>query len=69
MTLAEYLSQEGKTLTELAAQAGLALSTAHDLKTGRRRPSVQLAQRIHERTGLSLHDLRPDVWAAQGAAA
>lgn len=51
MKLETYLSQSGRKLTEIAEKVGCGPSTLHDLKTGRRIPSLGLAIKIKEATG------------------
>lgn len=65
MTLLEYRSRNALTLEGMAAKLGTSPGYLHDLEKGRRRPSPQLANTIERITGISRHDLRPDVFGAK----
>ncbi len=62
MDLAEYLLIADRNL--LAKTVGTIPAYLYQIATGRRKPSAQLAKRIHEATmgAVTLHSLRPDVW-------
>jgi transcriptional regulator with XRE-family HTH domain len=47
-----------------ATKAGITRIYLSQLVTGFRRPSAELAKRLHEESGfaVSLHELRPDLW-------
>lgn len=61
-TLHEYRSTNDLTLEGLAAKLGTSPGYLHDLEKGRRKPSPQLANEIERITGISRHDLRPDIF-------
>ena len=65
MTLLEYRSRNALTLEGMAAKLGTSPGYLHDLEKGRRRPSPHLANTIERVTGISRHDLRPDVFGAK----
>lgn len=50
MRLTEYLEETDVTLTALAAEVGCHASTLHDIKSGRRQPSLGLALAIQRAT-------------------
>lgn len=52
---------------KLADAVGTIPAYIYQIATRRRKPSPQLAKRIHEATcgAVSLHSLRPDVWAEE----
>lgn len=69
--LLAYRSANALTLEGMAAKLGTSPGYLHDLEKGRRKPSPQLANTIERITGISRHELRPDVFgpAKEGAAA
>jgi DNA-binding transcriptional regulator YdaS (Cro superfamily) len=69
--LLAYRSANALTLEGMAAKLGTSPGYLHDLEKGRRKPSPQLANTIERITGISRHELRPDVFgpAKQGEAA
>lgn len=69
MTLSDYKAERRLSLTQLALQLGVPVSTANDWVTGRREPHSSALPRIIERTGgwVRAVDLRRD--AALAAAA
>jgi DNA-binding transcriptional regulator YdaS (Cro superfamily) len=62
MNLADYLLIADRKL--LADAVGTIPAYLYQIATGRRKPSAQLARRIHEATqgAVTLESLRPDVW-------
>lgn len=67
MTLDEIIDRAGG-VTRLAEIAGVDHSTISSgwRKTGR--IPVERALAIHDRLGISLHEIRPDVWRADASA-
>lgn len=67
LTFSEYFSKltDGQ-LDRLAAHAKTKPVYLYQLAKGIRRPSPDLARRLHAATGkrVSLHALRPDIWEA-----
>jgi DNA-binding transcriptional regulator YdaS (Cro superfamily) len=57
-----YRSANALTLEGMAAKLGTSPGYLHDLEKGRRKPSPQLANTIEAITGISRHELRPDVF-------
>jgi transcriptional regulator with XRE-family HTH domain len=60
--LLAYRSDNKLTLEGLAADLGTSPGYLHDLERGRRKPSPQLAMVIERKTGIPLHELRPDIY-------
>jgi DNA-binding transcriptional regulator YdaS (Cro superfamily) len=60
--LLAYRSANALTLEGMAAKLGTSPGYLHDLEKGRRKPSPQLANTIERITGISRHELRPDVF-------
>lgn len=60
--LHEYRLANDLTLDGLAAKLSTSPGYLHDLEKGRRKPSPQLANTIERITGISRHELRPDVF-------
>ena len=60
--LLAYRSANALTLEGMAAKLGTSPGYLHDLEKGRRKPSPQLANTIERITGISRHDLRPDIY-------
>jgi transcriptional regulator with XRE-family HTH domain len=63
MKLAEYLRREDMTGEQLAAKAGMPSSTISRILNGRRRPGLQVMQRIARATGYrvsALEDFVPE---------
>lgn len=68
--LREWRRAQGKTLDEAGALIGVTGVQWHRYETGTRRVASDKAILVEDVTGISRHDLRPDVFgAAQGAAA
>jgi transcriptional regulator with XRE-family HTH domain len=73
--LAEFRKSRNLTRAQFAQLLGVTAGHSHDLEFGRRKPSPSLVFRIESITGISRHDLRPDIYGPpagsqkQGAAA
>ena len=63
MTLAEYRAATGISITALAKQLGLPMTTVHGWFTGRRKPDLDLLESVSAATGgaVTPADLRPDL--------
>ena len=57
LRLANGLSQEA-----VAEKLSVSRWTVNSIETGRRQPSFEMAQQIESLTGISRHDLRPDIY-------
>lgn len=56
-TLDDYFDQTGEAQTELARRLGISDAYMHYLRSGERQPSLPLALRIHEETGVPIDSL------------
>lgn len=61
-SLVTYRSRRGINQQQLASELGTSPGYLHDLETGRRKPSPALTRKIEELTGISRHELRPDIF-------
>lgn len=62
--LHDHLRTAGKRPAALAKELGVTPSTITRILRGERKPSVDLARRISQATGLSVDVLRPDIFGA-----
>lgn len=60
--LLNCLRDAGKTPAAFAKELGVEPSTITRIIKGERKPSVDLARRISDATGVALADLRPDIF-------
>mgnify|MGYP003508866423 FL=1 len=60
--LTAYLAKEGKKPAQFAEEIGVEPSTITRILRGERKPSPDLARKISEITGISVSDLRPDLY-------
>lgn len=65
--LQQYLEETQQKPIHLAKKLGVTPSTVTRIIRGERRPSVVLARRISEETGIALSALRPDIYPHEGA--
>ncbi|MBA4220186.1 MAG: hypothetical protein C0458_05590 [Methylobacterium sp.] len=62
-----YRARNELTLQGMAAKIGTSPGYLHDLEKGRRRPSPRLVVEIERTTGISRHDLLPEIFGAKPA--
>jgi DNA-binding transcriptional regulator YdaS (Cro superfamily) len=62
MTVDEIIAEAGS-VADLARSLGVSHSSVCDWRRASRIP-VKRALEIHERFGIALHEIRPDVWRA-----
>lgn len=70
MTLNQYYSKRGaRGIKALAKVVGCHYVYLYQCRVGLRKPSPDLARRLNDATrgGLTLYDLRPDIWKKKGA--
>ena len=60
--LMEYMDRSGERPSTLARRLGVEPSTVTRILNGERKPSVELAKRIENLTGISRAELRPDIF-------
>ena len=60
--LLDYRTRNDLTLHGMAAKIGTSPGYLHDLEKGRRKPSPRMVLAIERVTGLSRHDLLPEIF-------
>jgi transcriptional regulator with XRE-family HTH domain len=60
--LAEFRITRNLSQQAFAELLGTSPGYAHDLQTGRRKPSPSMSRRIEQITGIPRHVLRPDIF-------
>ena len=60
--LLTWRTSEGLSQEQVGERLSVTRWTINSVETGRRQPSTDLAKRIEALTGISRHDLRPDIF-------
>lgn len=68
MTLTEYIEAGRITQSQLAAAVGVSPSMVWQWRTGHRPIAAERVLAIEAATGISRHDLRPDIYPRESAA-